>query len=81
VEELALVLWRERELLELLHETELMRAVAAGEVAEGLGLALDASLQEITDHAPEPWRTILEAHQAALRASGTSPRSLGDFLV
>jgi hypothetical protein len=80
VEELALFLWRERELLELLRETALMRAVVAGEVAEGLGLAVDASLQEITDHAPEPWRTILEDHLAALRGSGTSTRSLGDFL-
>jgi hypothetical protein len=81
VEELALVLWRERELLELLHETELMRAVVAGEVAEGLGLAVDASLAEIVDHAPEPWRTILEDHRAALLASGTSTRSLADFLA
>jgi len=98
VEKLSLILWRERELLELLaykleveqlilaggrtrwlarstkeveevlevlRETEVLRAVAADEVAEELGLAPAPTLAAIAERAPEPWRAILDDHRTA----------------
>ena len=98
MEKLSLILWRERELLELLaykleveqlilaggrtrwlarstkeveevlevlRETEVLRAVAADEVAEELGLAPAPTLAAIAERAPEPWRAILDDHRTA----------------
>jgi hypothetical protein len=98
VEKLSLILWRERELLELLaykleveqlilasgrsrwlahstkeveellatlRETEVMRAVAADEIAEQLGLPPAPTLAVLAEHAPEPWRAILDDHRTA----------------
>lgn len=100
VEKLSLILWRERELLELLaykleleqlvlasgrtrwlahstkevedvlavlRETEVLRAVAADEVAEELGLAAAPTLAAIAEVAPEPWRAIFNDHRTAFR--------------
>jgi hypothetical protein len=98
VEKLSLILWRERELLELLaykleleqlvlasgrtrwlanatreveevletlRETEVLRAVAADEVAEELGLPAGSTLSTLAEAAPEPWQSILQDHRTA----------------
>lgn len=98
MENLSLILWRERELLETLlfkleeeqlvlasgrdrwlpraakevevvldalRETEVLRAVAADEVATSLGLSHNPSLSALADAVQEPWRTILLEHRDA----------------
>jgi hypothetical protein len=98
VEKLSLILWRERELLELLayklelerlvlasgnsrwlnqankevedvlitlRETEVLRAMAADEAAEEVGLQANPSLSALAEVAVEPWRTILLEHREA----------------
>jgi hypothetical protein len=98
VEKLSLILWRERELLELLaykleleqlvlasgrtrwlanatreveevletlRETEVLRAVAADEVADELGLPPASTLSTLAETAPEPWQSILHDHRTA----------------
>ncbi len=102
MEKLSLILWRERELLELLaykleleqlvlesgrtrwlsnstreveevlaaiRETEVLRSVAADEVAQKLGLEPAPSLNELADAAPEPWATIFGDHRSAFIAA------------
>jgi hypothetical protein len=54
-----------REVESVLHEmreTEVLRAVAAAEAAESVGLAGDVPLREIAARADEPWRTTLMDH-------------------
>jgi hypothetical protein len=51
--------------LEVIRETELLRAVAADQVAEELGLAPGPSLQSLIDASGEPWRSILTDHRDA----------------
>lgn len=53
------------EVLELLRETEVLRAIAADEVAEELGLAPAPTLSAIAEAAAEPWRAILDDHRTA----------------
>lgn len=53
------------EVLEVLRETEVLRAIASDEVAEELGLAPAPTLAEIAEAAPEPWRGILDDHRTA----------------
>ncbi len=98
MEKLSLVLWRERELLEVLlyrleieqlvlanarttwlgratqdveatlqalRETEVLRAVAAQEAAASVGSPDQASLRELAEASPEPWRSILTDHREA----------------
>ncbi|UDY24087.1 flagellar protein FlgN [Nocardioides sp. Kera G14] len=99
MEKLSLVLWRERELLELLaykleieqlvlasgrsrwlahanreiedllvtvRETEVLRAMAADEAGENVGLGPNPGLTALADAAAEPWRSILMEHRDAL---------------
>ena len=54
------------EVLEGLRETEVLRAVAADEVAEELGLTPNPSLTALADASGEPWRGILLDHRDAL---------------
>jgi hypothetical protein len=98
LEQLSLVLWRERELLEMLQykleveqlvmsagrsawlsraaheveqvlqvirETELLRAAAADTVAAHVGLPANPSLSDLVLAVGEPWRTILDEHRTA----------------
>lgn len=98
MENLSLILWRERELLDTLlfkleeeqlvlasgrdrwlaraarevevvldtlRNTEVLRAVAADEVAASLGLASNPSLRALAAAVDEPWRTILGEHRDA----------------
>ena len=53
------------DVLEMLRETEVLRAVAADEVAEELGLPPGPTLAGIAELAPEPWRAILDDHRTA----------------
>lgn len=109
MEKLSLILWRERELLELLaykleleqlvlasgrtrwlanatreveevletlRETEVLRAVAADEVAEELGLPAGSTLSALAEAAPEPWQSILEDHRTAFL---TATREIADL--
>ena len=64
------------EVLELLRETEVMRAVAADEVAEQLGLAPAPTLAAIAEAAQEPWRAILDDHRTAFV---TATREIADL--
>lgn len=48
--------------LQDLRETEVLRAVAAAEVATSFGLPDDAPLRELAARADEPWRTTLMDH-------------------
>src|SRR5687767_1799822 len=51
-----------------LKHTELERAVATTGAAGGLGLSGDASLRELADAAPAPWRNLLTEHRSAFLA-------------
>ena len=51
--------------LEEIRQTELERAVEVSRVAVDLGLSADASLRQLAEAAPEPWRGILAEHREA----------------
>ena len=57
-----------RAVLDQLRSGELMRAVEVEELARLRGLDADASLAELAAASPEPWRTLLADHRAALRS-------------
>ena len=111
MEDLSSVLWRERELLEMLaykleveqlvlasgrthwlaasarevehvleriREIELLRSVEVEVVATELGLADDASLQQIADASAEPWRSIWLDHREAFTSTATQIRQLSE---
>ncbi|MFL6156638.1 MAG: flagellar protein FlgN [Marmoricola sp.] len=48
-----------------IRETEILRAVAADEVAASLGLDHNPSLRALADAVDEPWRSILVDHHEA----------------
>jgi hypothetical protein len=48
-----------------IRETEILRSVAADEVAAVLGLEYNPSLRALAEAADEPWRTILGEHHEA----------------
>jgi hypothetical protein len=48
-----------------MRETEVLRAVAAGEAAEAAGLPPNSSLADLIAAADEPWRSILVDHRDA----------------
>jgi hypothetical protein len=51
--------------LETIRETEILRAVAADEVAARLGLGHNPSLRALTDAVDEPWHSLLADHHDA----------------
>ncbi|WP_370290468.1 flagellar export chaperone FlgN [Nocardioides sp.] len=55
--------------LEDLRGTEVLRATAADEAAEELGLTPNPSLGALAEAAPEPWAGILRDHRDAMIAS------------
>jgi len=55
-----------------LRATEVLRAVAADEAAEALGVAPDPSLTALADAAGDPWRGILLDHRDALVRLGAA---------
>ena len=52
-------------ILELLRETEILRAVAADEAAASVGLTSNPSLRALAEAVDEPWRSILVEHKEA----------------
>jgi hypothetical protein len=54
------------EVLEVLRETEVLRAVAADEAADALGLPPNPALTALAEAAEEPWRGILLDHRDTL---------------
>ena len=61
-----------------LRRTEVMRAVAADQVAAGLGLAPNPSLKELATRVGEPWGEILTDHREAFLAMTRSITALAD---
>ena len=53
------------QVLEVLRETEMLRAVAADEAAASIGLAGNPSLLALAEAVEDPWRTILFDHRSA----------------
>lgn len=51
--------------LATLRETELLRAVAADEVAEAVGLTANPSLRVLAENMEEPWRQVFTEHRDA----------------
>jgi hypothetical protein len=51
--------------LEEIRQTELERAVEVSRVAIDLGLPSSASLRQLAEQAPEPWRGMLAEHRQA----------------
>lgn len=51
--------------LETVRETEILRAVAADEVAEQVGLGPNPSLRALIEGSAEPWASILADHRDA----------------
>lgn len=64
------------EVLDVLRETEVLRAIAADEVAAQLGLPPAPTLAAIAELAPEPWRAILDDHRTAFV---TATREIADL--
>lgn len=54
--------------LETIRETEVLRAVAADEAAEQLGLTSNPSLRALADAVAEPWSSILHEHREAFES-------------
>ena len=54
------------DVLEDLRATEVLRATAADEVAEGLGLTPNPSLGALAEAASDPWHSILIDHRDAM---------------
>lgn len=54
------------DVLEDLRATEVLRATAADEVAEGLGLTPNPSLGALAEAATDPWQSILVDHRDAM---------------
>lgn len=54
------------QLIDTMRQTEVLRAVAADEAAEELGLAPNPSLTALAGACGDPWRSILLDHRAAL---------------
>src|SRR3954449_11470494 len=51
--------------LDTIRETEMLRAIAADEVAEELGLGHNPSLRSLADAVEEPWHSLLADHHDA----------------
>lgn len=58
--------------------TEVLRAVAADEVAESLGLSPNPSLVALAEASDEPWRGILLDHRDGLLASARDIAELSE---
>ena len=64
--------------LEEIRGTEILRSVAADEVAEALGLPPNPSLTSLVERVAEPWCSILADHRAAFRAASDEIIRLAD---
>ena len=64
--------------LDDMRRTELMRAVAADQVAAALGLDPNPSLRQLSELAPEPWGEIFQEHRAAFATLTQEITALAD---
>ena len=64
--------------LDTIRETEILRAVAAEEVAAELGLTANPSLRALADAVAEPWHTLLLDHHEAFTAATREIGALAD---
>lgn len=65
--------------LETFRETEVLRAVAADEAAELIGLEHNPSLRALAEAAPEPWDEIMEDHRKAFATITTEVTAMADL--
>ena len=66
------------DLLEAIKRAELARAMEVETLASDLGLPANASLRELADSAPAPWKHILEEHRTGFIASTQEIVALSD---
>lgn len=64
--------------LETIRETEILRAVAADEAAEQVGLAPNPSLRALVDATSEPWASILADHRDAFATVAADITAMAD---
>jgi hypothetical protein len=64
--------------LETIRETEVLRAVAAEEAAETIGLGSNPSLRALAEAADEPWHSLLLDHHEAFTMITHEIASLAD---
>lgn len=64
--------------LEEIRGTEVLRAVAADEAAEQVGLAPNPRLSDLVERAPEPWRHMLAEHRDAFATLTTDITRLAE---
>lgn len=64
--------------LETIRETELLRAVAADEAAQQVGLGPNPSLRSLIDATSEPWASILADHRDAFTKIAADITSMAD---
>lgn len=61
-----------------IRETEVLRAVAADEAAEQIGLPPNPSLRDLAEKAPEPWGSILGEHREAFATITAEVTAMAD---
>src|SRR5687768_14505732 len=66
------------DVLEAIRSAELARAVEVESLAGDLGLPPNASLRELAEAAPAPWRHILDEHRAGFITSTQEVVELAD---
>ena len=66
------------DLLEAIKRAELARAMEVESLAGDLGLPANASLRELAEAAPAPWKHILEEHRTGFIASTQEIVALSD---
>ncbi len=64
--------------LATIRETEVLRAVAADEAADALGMTSNPSLAALADAAEEPWGSILAEHRQAFVSATADIGALAD---
>ena len=64
--------------LETIRETEVLRAVAAEEAADAIGLGSNPSLRALAEAADEPWHSLLLDHHEAFTMITHEIASLAD---
>jgi flagellar FlgN protein len=66
------------QVLEMLRATEIVRAVAADEAADSIGLSTNPSLRALAEAVEEPWRSILLDHKVAFEKVSREIAGLAD---
>jgi hypothetical protein len=64
--------------LTTIRETEILRSIAADQVAASIGLSDNPSLRSLSEACDEPWRSILADHHEAFVAAIADVSALAD---